>query len=129
MTAYQLLNVIMISVVSLVAFETIFYWWRATKGTWKQWPAGRSMMYLLMIIAFGFGFGAINRVFGEYEARSVVSYLLYAAFIGGLIFIRRTIAAEMKRGERRQHKADMTTSTAPVTIIVATENREQSHGE
>ena len=35
---------------SAFAFVVILYWHLSTKGTWKDWPAGRSLMTLLMII-------------------------------------------------------------------------------
>lgn len=116
------LNMILIGIVSLVAFETIIYWHRNTKGTWRDWPAGRSLMYLLLIIAFGFGYGVINQMLGAYPARAIIGVVLYVLFIGALIVIRCTIHAEMRRGKKRlQAKAN---ATGPVIITVATTNEE-----
>jgi hypothetical protein len=123
MTA-PLLNVVLIGVVSLIAFETVLYWHRNTKGTWKEWPAGRSLMYLLLIIAFGFGYGVVNQFLGQYAARPFVGLGLYLLFIGALIIIRFTIRAEMRRGDRRL-KTKLPTQTGPIDVVVATENQER----
>lgn len=123
MTA-PLLNVILIGVVSLIAFETVIYWHVNTKGTWREWPAGRSLMYLLMIIAFGFGYGVVNQFLGQYPARPFVGFGLYMLFIGALIVIRFTIRAEMRRGDRRL-KTKLPTHTGPIDVVVATENQER----
>lgn len=120
-----LLNVILISVVSLIAFETIVYWHVNTKGTWKNWPAGRSLMYLLLIIAFGFGFGVFNQFLGNYPLKPHIGFILYILFIGALIVIRLTIRAEMRRGKNRL-KTTLPTSDTPIDVTVATENKE--HG-
>ena len=125
MTA-PLLNVILIGIVSSVAFETIWYWHRNTRGTWRDWPAGRSLMYLLLIIAFGFGYGVVNQFLGQYPARPVVGFLLYVMFIGALVVIRITITAEMRRGKKRL-KTKLPTTTGPVDVTVATTNEESPH--
>lgn len=118
-----LIVVALIGIVSLVAAETIFYWHRATKGTWKEWPAGRSLMYLLIIIASGFGFGVVNQFLGQYPLRPVIGFGLYVLFIAALVVIRLTIRAEMRRGQRKV-KTTLPTATGPVDITVATENQE-----
>ena len=120
-----LINVIFIGIVSGLALETVIYWHRSTKGTWKQWPAGRSLMYLLLIIGVGFGYGIINQFLGQYAARPFVGFGLYLLFIAALIIIRLTIRAEMRRGQRKL-QTKLPTTTGPVDITVATENEE--HG-
>lgn len=122
----MLLNAVLVGVVSLIAFETIIYWHRSTKGTWRNWPAGRSLMYLLTIIATGFGYGVINQFLGQYEGRALIGLLLYILFIGALIVIRLTIRAEMRRGQNRL-KTTLPTSDTPVDVTVATENKEHGH--
>jgi protein-S-isoprenylcysteine O-methyltransferase Ste14 len=121
----SLVNVILIGVVSLIAFETIIYWHTNTKGTWKNWPAGRSLMYLLLIIAFGFGFGVFNQFLGDYSLRPHIGFVLYVLFIGALIVIRITIRAEMKRGKQRL-KATLPTTDDTIDVTVATENEESN---
>lgn len=118
-----LLVVALIALVSAIAFETIIYWHRSTKGTWREWPAGRSLMYLLVIIASGFGFGVVNQFFGQYPLRPIVGFILYGLFIAALIVIRLTIRVEMRRGQRVV-KTKLPTTTGPVDITVATENEE-----
>lgn len=121
-----LLNVILIGVVSLVAFDIIIYWHRNTKGTWREWPAGRSLMYLLSIIALGFGYGVINQFLGQYAARPFVGFLLYMAFIGALIVIRFTIRSELRRGKSRL-KDKFPLHTGPIDVVVG-EEKEADNG-
>lgn len=121
-----LVNVVMIGIVSAIAFETIIYWHRNTKGTWREWPAGRSLMYLLFIIAFGFGYGILNQFLGIYPAKPFVGVVLYGLFITALIMIRCTIRAEMRRGKKRL-EAKLPTTNGPVIITVATANEELPH--
>jgi hypothetical protein len=123
MTA-PLLNVIMIGIIALIATEIVLYWHVRTKGTWREWPAGRSLMYLLLIIAVGFSFGIVNQFLGQYAARVWVGGFLYGGFISALIIIRFTIRAEMKRGERKLLQTKLPTTTGPVDITVATKNEE-----
>ena len=121
MTA-PLINVIFIGIVSAIAFETVIYWHRGTRGTWRDWPAGRSLMYLLLIIAFGFGYGIINQFMGQYAARSFVGFGLYLLFIAALIIIRLTIRKELRTGRSKAAHPSIPT----VDITVATE-KEPSH--
>jgi hypothetical protein len=125
MTA-PLINVIFIGIVSALALETVWYWHRSTRGTWREWPAGRSLMYLLLIIGFGFGYGIINQFLGQYPARAFVGFGLYLLFIAALVIIRLTIRAEMRRGKNRL-KAKLPTATGPVDVTVATTNEESPH--
>jgi hypothetical protein len=119
--------IIMIGVISLVALETVWYWHRGTRGTWKEWPAGRSLMYLLLIIGVGFGYGVVNQLLGQYAIRPFIGTALYLAFIGALLIIRLTIRAEMRRGQRTPLKTVLPTTTGPIDITVATKNEESSH--
>lgn len=116
--------IVFVAMVSLVAFETIIYWHRITRGTWKQWPAGRSLMYLLLIIAFGFGYGVLNQFLGDYPAKPYVGFGVYTLFIAALLVIRLTIRAEMKAGHRRV-TATLPVNTGHVDVVVATENKEK----
>lgn len=119
-------NVFMIGVVALLALETIVYWHRASKGNWKLWPAGRSMMVMLAIIGVAFAFGVVNNTIGPYEARPYVGTFLYSLFIAALILIRITIRKEMLIGKAidREEAGPVTgpvvvTVTGPVTVNVA----------
>jgi DMSO/TMAO reductase YedYZ heme-binding membrane subunit len=118
-----LINVILLGIIAVVALESVTYWHRATKGSWKHWPAGRSLMYLLVIIAAGFGYGVINQFLGQYPARALISFALYAGFVAALVIIRVTITVEMRRGKKRlqQKTSD---PTGPVTVTVASKNEE-----
>jgi hypothetical protein len=116
MTA-PLINVICIGIVSAIAFETVWYWHRGTRGTWRDWPAGRSLMYLLLIIAFGFGYGILNQFLGQYGARPFVGFGLYLLFIAALIIIRLTIRKELRTGRSKAAHP----STQTIDITVATE--------
>lgn len=122
MTA-PLLNVILIGIVSVLAFETMLYWHVTTKGTWRDWPAGRSLMYLLLIIAASFGYGILNQFAGQYAARPLVGFGLYIAFVVGLVVIRLTIRAEMRRGRTKaRHPANHPQPmTGSIDLPVATD--------
>jgi hypothetical protein len=112
--------------ISAIAFTIIIYWWRATRGTWKDYPAGRSLMGLLGIIAVGFGWGFLSRIVGDYPGRNVIAVLMYLTFISALVYIGITIRQEMRYGKQRLNSKEPTTS-GPVTVIVAATNEETSH--
>jgi small-conductance mechanosensitive channel len=121
MNLNDIISAVLLGIISLVAGWVAVYWHVATKGTWRQWPAGRSLMGLLAIITVGFGFGVVNRFLGQYPARSAVGIILYTLFVGAIIIIGLTVRAEMRAGKRklRQKKPD---ANGPVTVTVATEN-------
>lgn len=121
MTA-PLINVIFIGIISVIAFETVIYWHRGTRGTWRDWRAGRSLMYLLLIIAFGFGYGIINQFLGQYPARPFVGLFLYALFVAALVVIRLTIRAELRTGRSRDaHPSNPPTGTIDLTVATEKE--------
>jgi hypothetical protein len=118
-----ILNIILTGFVSLISFEIIWYWHKETKGTWKKWPAGRSLMGLLAIIGVAFGYGIINQLLGQYPARPFLGFVLYAAFVAALLVIRFTIRKELIAGRQRNEP----THTGPIDITVA-EETETTHG-
>lgn len=125
MTTQDFISAGLLGIIAAVAAWVIIYWHIATMGTWRQWPAGRSLMGLLSIIAVGFGYGVVNRFLGDYPARPVVSIVLYALFVGAIVVIGLTIRKEMRTGKRRQREK-FPTHTGPVTVVVATKNEETS---
>lgn len=110
-------------IISAIASTIIIYWWRATRGTWKDYPAGRSLMGLLGIIAVGFGWGVMSRLVGDYPGRDVLAVLMYLTFISALVYIGITIRTEMRYGKQRLTRKEPTTS-GPVIVTVATTNEE-----
>jgi hypothetical protein len=116
------LTIVLIGLIATVSFAVIIYWHVATKGTWRKWPAGRSLMGLLGIIAVGFGYGVMNQLIGPYPAKAYISFFLYLAFIGALILIGFTIRKELATGRRRS----LDTHTGPIDITVA-EEQDSSH--
>lgn len=110
-------------IISAIAWWVIIYWWKATRGSWWNYPAGRSLMGLLGIIAVGFGWGVLSRILGDYPGRSIIAVVMYLTFIGALIAIGLTIRAEMKAGKQRI-KAKHPTHSGPVVVTVA-ENHEE----
>lgn len=120
----ETISAVLLGAIALVAGAVVVYWHIATKGTWRHWPAGRSLMGLLIIIMAGFGFGVINRYLGDYPAKFPIATALYGLFLGALAFIGSTIRAEMRAGKARARAKDTTPSTAPVTIVVASTNEE-----
>jgi hypothetical protein len=121
----SLITAILLGIISLVATWVIVYWHVATKGTWKEWPAGRSLMGLLGIISVGFGYGVLNRFLGDWPGRAVFSMFLYAAFVGAIVFIGHTIRKEMRSGKKRT-RAKYPIHTGPVTVVVASKNEEKT---
>lgn len=118
-----LLSAVPILLISAIAWTVIIYWHRATKGTWWDFPAGRSLMGLLGIIAFGFGWGVISRLLGDYPGKGIMSAVLYVLFISALIAIGLTIRKEMRAGKRRLREK-FPTHTGPVNVTVASKNEE-----
>jgi uncharacterized membrane protein YfcA len=114
---------VLTAIVSLIALESVFYWHRKTRGSWRRWPAGRSLMYLLIIIGVGFGYGVANQLLGQYAARPYVGFGLYLMFIAALIVIRLTIRSELRNGKKRL-KNKHPTHTGPLNVPVASENEE-----
>jgi drug/metabolite transporter (DMT)-like permease len=117
------LTTILLGIIAAVAAWVIIYWHVATKGTWKEWPAGRSLMGLLGIIAVGFGYGVFNRLLGPWPGQPVTSMVLYAAFVWAIIFIGHTIRKEMRSGKARS-STKFPIHTGPVTVVVASKNEE-----
>lgn len=118
-----LINSLLLGLISLTAFIVIGYWHLATRGTWRQWPAGRSLMGLLGIIAVGFGYGVINALIGPdgWPGKSVVGFALYFVFVGAIIFIGTTIRKEILRGRSVEHHPSSHPKTGTIDITVATE--------
>lgn len=120
----ETISAILLGLISLTAGGVVLYWHLATRGTWRRWPAGRSLMGLLSIISIGFGFGAMNRHLGNYPAKFALAAVLYSLFWLALLFIGTTIRAEMRAGKAR---ASAASSTGPVTVAVACTNEESPH--
>lgn len=125
-----IINILLTFLTSAVSFWVIIYWHLTTKGTWREWPAGRSLMGLLGIIAFGFGYGVINQIFGAegYPAKPYIGLALYLVFVGAIIFIGITIRKEMIRGKAKvKHPSNFEPPhTGSIDITVATE-KDESH--
>lgn len=120
-----LISTALLGIIGVAASAVIIYWHVATRGTWREWPAGRSLMGLLAIIALGFLFGLMNRLIPFPLGRSVVAVVLYGAFVWAIIFVGLTIRKEMRAGKARLNdKFPSHTPTGPVTVIVATKNEE-----
>lgn len=117
----ELLSAILLGLIPLTAGTVVIYWHRATRGTWREWPAGRSLMGLLLIITVGFGYGVVNRFLGQYPARYGIAVALYVLFIGAIIFIGWTIRKELRRGEAKAAHPASAPATGAIDITVATE--------
>lgn len=117
------INSLLLGLIALAATVVIIYWHTGTRGTWWHWPAGRSLMGLLGIIAVGFGFGTINTLIGVqgYAAKPYIGFLLYFTFVGAIIFIGFTIRREMRRGQSMNHHPSNHPNTGTIDITVATE--------
>lgn len=128
MSLQSIITAVLLLGISLIASTVIGYWHGVTRGTWRQWPAGQSLMALLVIIAVGFGFGGVNRFLGDYAAKDFILIALYTTFAAALVIIGLTIRKEMHDGKERLRQHKPKDPTGPVIITVATTNQEQTHG-
>lgn len=121
------LNGIFMLTVAITAILVMAYWWVTTRGSWMSWPAGRSLMGLLMIIAVISGWAGLNTFVlpPMYAGKAISYFALYLVLELALIVIGVTIRREMQRGKARLR--DMHPPTGPVTVPVATENKETPH--
>lgn len=92
--------------VSLTAAWTIIYWHIATKGAWRQWPAGRSLMSLLAIICIGYAWRIVNRLTPDYALEEPLLGMLYVCFSISLIRIARTIRRELAAGKTKANNPE-----------------------
>lgn len=120
------LNGIFMLIVSLTAVVVMAYWWTATRGSWMDCPAGRSLMGLLGIIAVLTAWAGLNTfVLPAWYDWKIVSYFaLYGIFELALIVIGITIRREMIRGAARAKQKLKNPKTGPVSVVVASENKE-----
>jgi hypothetical protein len=119
----EMLSAVLLGAVTLAASWVIVYWHLATKGTWREWPAGRSLMGLLGIIAVGFGFGVVNRIIPMPLGKTIVGVGLYALFVGSIIFIGLTIRKELSIGRSKEHHpAHPDTGTIDITVATDKES-------
>lgn len=130
----ELVSAILLGLIPLTAGTVIFYWNHATGGrlrprkghwcpvgTWREWPAGRSLMGLLGIITVGFAYGVLNRFLGQYPAKFAVAVALYALFIGAIIFIGFTIRKELRVGAAKAAHPANPPVTGSIDITVASD--------
>lgn len=119
------LNGLLMFAVALVAAADMVYWWVKTRGTWRQWPAGRSLMGLLFIIVLISGWAGLNTsVFPKAYAWKSESYaLLYLLLFTALLVIGFTIRSEMRKGKAPLYSKDPA-QTGPVKVILASTNEE-----
>ena len=113
----------------VLSVTVIIYWHLATRGTWRKWPAGQSLMALLTIIALGFGWGGVNRLLGDYAWKQSILLVLYGLFAVGIAMIGVTIHEEMAAGKKRQAAKAPEDQTGLITIVVATTNEEKTDGK
>lgn len=118
---------ILLLLVSTASITVILYWHLATHGTWRQWPAGQSLMGLLTIIAAGFGWGGVNRLLGDYALKQPILCFLYGGVVIALVMIGVTIHKELRLGRARV-LAKVPPATGPVAVIVATTTEEKPNG-
>lgn len=128
MSNQYFITLTLLALISLISSAVIIYWHTTTRGSWRHWPAGRSLMGMLIIIAVGFGVGALNRLLGDYAAKDYILTGLYASFVGALVVIGLTIRKEMRAGKARL-RGKLNPASGPVSVIVATRNEEEPDDE
>jgi hypothetical protein len=118
------LNAAVIGMVALVTAGLMGYWHLSTRGSWKLWPAGRSLMILLAVITVITANAAVHIVVPKYPGKVELYFALYLLLLAALIGIGFTIRSEMRKGKARLLEKKPKDPTGPVTITVATENQE-----
>lgn len=121
------LNGVVMFIVALTALGVIAYWWIATRGSWMQWPAGRSLMGLLLIITVIAGWAGLNTTVlpPKYDIKVPSYFILYGVLELALLIIGVTIHREMKRGKARLQEKKPHNPTGPVIVTVASINEEK----
>lgn len=124
------LNGIFMFTVSATAIAVMAYWWIVTRGSWMQWPAGRSLMGLLAIIALITAWAGLNTLVlpPRYDFKIISYFVLYGIFEAALLVILATIHREMKRGAARLRAKKPANPTGPVIVTVATINDTDPEG-
>lgn len=121
------LNAAVIGVVALVTLALMIYWHVKTKGSWRLWPAGRSLMQLFGVILIITTNAAVNILIPLYPGKIALYFGLYLLLLAALIKIGFTIRSEMRIGQaKRQDKNP--SSTGPITVTVASTNTEDPAG-
>lgn len=120
------LNALVIGLVGLVTIILMIYWHRATGGSWRLWPAGRSLMQLFGVIVIITINAAINVLVPRYPGKVELYFSLYLLLLAALVRIGFTIRSEMRKGKAKLQSKQLATTTGPVTVIVATENMESA---
>lgn len=113
-------------IISGTAASVVLYWHITTKGSWKRWPAGRSLMALLIIICIGHGWGAVNRL-ADYPLKQTILMGLYAVFALALVRIGITIHKEMATGRAKLHGKGP--GEEVVALVIATNPEETPNGK
>lgn len=103
MTSNLLLgNGLLILAVAIVSAYNAIYWWAATRGSWRDWPAGRSLMALLISLALMASTAAFTVLIRyDYPGKRFWYALLYTLVLISLIYVGHTIHAEIRKGRLR----------------------------
>lgn len=120
-------NAAVIGLVGLATLGVMIYWHIVTKGTWKQWPAGRSLMLLLTIITIITLNTTVNILLPAYWGKIELYFSLYAVLLFAIGFIGWTIRSEMRKGKARLQRKKTPPPTGPINVVVASANEENPH--
>lgn len=120
MSTLFIIITILKAMVSATGLAVIIYWHVATRGTWRAWPAGRSLMALLAIVVIGYAWRVVNRLVPDYALEEPLLGLLYISFTLALIAIGVTIRRELNRGRARVVIEDSDARAEPIAVVLAT---------
>lgn len=116
-----ILVAILLLLMSSASTAVIIYWHFSTRGSWKQWPAGRSLMALLTIISLSHGWGGINRFLGDYALKQPILGVLYFCFAIVLVAVGITIHKELTRGKAKVlHPSNGPVTGGIAAVVLAT---------
>lgn len=110
MTTLLLINSLLIGSVALITLAVIVYWHRATAGAWRNYPAGRTQMRLLIIIFVITANAAVQTLIPvPIMIKAIFYFGLYAIFGVALARIGFNIRTEIRRWEAKDaHPANNT---------------------
>jgi cation transport ATPase len=106
MNSLMPLNGALFALTSLATVTIIVSWWWTTRGAWLRWPAGRSLMGLLAIIAVITANATAAYLLGaNYPAKPIMYSVLYAVLLVAVIGIGVTIHCVQRSNDRRRAAA------------------------
>ena len=115
------LNGLLFGLVAATTVMVMASWWISTGGAWMRWPAGRSLMGLLAIIALITVNATLSVALGPaYPAKPLVYTVMYLLLWAAVLVIGATIM-RVQRAANEKRKTTAPAEPGPT-------KKEESHG-